>query len=119
MAGCAAAPPAAEAPFPADGSDWVLSSLRGAPGLRASLSFKGDRIAGAGPCNQFIGDLARPGGGLALGPIAATRRACPEMAEEESYFSALTDAARAVERDGALILADADGAELMRFKPGL
>ncbi len=41
------------------------------------------------------------------------------MAEEESYFSALTDAARAVERDGALILADADGAELMRFKPGL
>ncbi len=116
-AGCAVSAPPASAPL--DGSAWVLTELDGASAPRASLSFDGARASGVGPCNSFMGDVSRVGGGLAIGPVVATRRSCADEAREVRYFSALTDVARAEARGETLVLRDEAGVALMRFKRGL
>lgn len=121
LAGCAAEPPVAAAPTPAaaDGSSWVLKEFAGGPAPRASLTFEGVRVTGAGPCNGFFGDVVREGDRIAIGPIAATKRACPELEAESAFLGALTDAWRAAIVDGDLVLYGEDGKALMRFSEGL
>jgi putative lipoprotein len=56
---------------------------------------------------------------LTVGPIATTRMACaPEAMEaEDAFLAALGGAARLVVSEDALVLADEDGQELLRFAP--
>ncbi len=116
LAGCgASAPPPAQPPMLESGV-WMLSAL-GDDAVTApiSLTLKGERIEGVGPCNRYFGAFRRDGAALSIGPIAATRRACPELALEQRYFAALTDVAGAQIEGDQMALRDAEGAELMRL----
>lgn len=120
LAACAADPPA-PAPAPLAGSVWLLDSLRGAPVTTpVSLNFTDQRVEGVAPCNRYFGAYARAatGDGLSIGPVAATRRACPDLALEDAFLGALTDAAALRIAGATLILLDEDSNEIMRLSRG-
>lgn len=97
--------------------EWQVEDIGGGGIIDSShvtLDFsEAGRIAGSGGCNRYTAALAEDGGGLTIGPAAATRMACPEalMNQEQRFFDALSSVER-YERDGtgALLLFASDGA---------
>jgi heat shock protein HslJ len=88
---------------PLAGTSWRLIELNGervAPAgnpLTLQFAADGSRVSGYGGCNQFSGEYAQNGASLRLGPLAYTRRACPEPdlnAQETAYFQALESTTR-------------------------
>ncbi|TVQ56601.1 MAG: META domain-containing protein [Rhodobacteraceae bacterium] len=122
VAGCAVEPgaptAAPEAASSLDGTRWTLRSFGpSSEPLSAVLRIEGDRARGAGPCNTFRGGFEQTGEAVAIGPLLATRRACPELDAEERFFGALTDAARYALVEGRLTLIGEDWAVLAVFDP--
>jgi heat shock protein HslJ len=76
------------------------------------------RVSGNAGCNRFTGAYeAAEDGSIKIGPLAATRMACPEaeMATEAKFLADL-DAVRRFQRDGArLSLQGEDGTVLMEL----
>ncbi len=75
------------------------------------------RIEGHGGCNGFFGSYEVMGETLEIGPLGATRMACPEaiMDRELRFFEVLSRVHR-YRRDGAdLVLEDAAGTPVLRL----
>ena len=81
------------------GTSWRLEDLAGAGVLDrvpSTLEFGPDgQISGSGGCNRFSGSYQRHGDTLSLGPLAATRMACPEavMHQEMAFLAVLESVA--------------------------
>jgi putative lipoprotein len=77
------------------GVTWTLVSLGGQPlpqGTRPPTAiFDGARLAGFGGCNRYTGQVQDTGpGAITIGPVAATKMACPPPAMEvEGRFFAI------------------------------
>jgi len=117
----APAPPAPEVPadMAAVAGTWIAEEINGAPSGEKVVSWLklGDegRAQGQGGCNSYTGTYKLEDGVLTFGPLASTRRACPEpqMSQEERFFAAL-GAVKAVRiEDGKLVLADLQGHPLV------
>jgi len=100
---------------------WVAEAIGGraveAP-ARTTLEIGADgRAFGIGGCNRFSGPARVSGASIALGPMAATRMACPPplMDQEQAFFDALGAVARWRMADGRLLLLDRDGKEAVRL----
>ncbi|MGF1535543.1 MAG: META domain-containing protein [Elainellaceae cyanobacterium] len=67
------------------------------PAVDADITaeFSEDRVVGSGGCNNYTAQAAVEGETLTIGPVAATRRACPSPISDREfeYFTAL-DAAQ-------------------------
>lgn len=104
------------------GSEWRPLDLEGVPvpaDSRAFVRFEAEgRIAGDGGCNRFTGHYTVEGATLAIGPLAATRRACPPptMAFEDSFLTLLGRAAGFVRNRADLTLTDTAGLRLMALR---
>jgi heat shock protein HslJ len=89
------APPAPAAAFQLANSEWLLKDLGGSEVLdnvQATLAFQeGGKVSGNGSCNRFFGSAKINGNVIELGPLGATRMACPEavMNQEAKYMGAL------------------------------
>lgn len=61
-----------------------------------TAEFSGNRIAGSGGCNRFMGGYKIQDGQLSIGPLASTFMACepPVMNQELKYLAALQGAQR-------------------------
>ena len=94
--------------YGAAGHTWHLETLRGAPfTARATLTFpRRNVVEGEGPCNRFHATNTTPYPWIDLGPIAATRRACPELDAEAAFFSALEAATVVVIEGDTMTLSD-------------
>jgi len=85
----------------------------------------GRRVVGETGCNSFNGPYEVDGDGIAIGPLAVTRAACPDPARsamETSYLGALDRAEIYGIDEHVLVLSDAEGlalVELARFDPTL
>ena len=113
-AGCAAGDETLSA-YGAAGRVWVLERIGetpASPGITLDASVPG-RIAGQGPCNTYSAEQTAPYPWFSLGPIAATRRACPDMAAEAAFFDALRRATIAEVSGDLLILSNTDGLEMV------
>lgn len=102
----------------ADPTLWQLRALDGADyAATAILQLDPDgRLSGRAPCNSFGGMATIAGTGFRTGPIRATRMACPELREEQAFFSALADMT-AIQTDGeTLSLSNAAGRSMV-FTP--
>lgn len=95
---------------------WSVESLAGEPVLpetEVTLAFDAaDRLAGSAGCNRFTGSYAISGEGLSIGPVAATRMACPEpiMAQEMRLFELLEAVVSFdIGEDGSLSLVTREG----------
>ncbi|MCU0789558.1 MAG: META domain-containing protein [Nitratireductor sp.] len=76
------------------------------------------RVAGNSGCNRFTGAYeAAEDGSMQIGPLAATKMACPEpMMSVEAKFLSTLDEVRSFERDGTrLSLRGGDGEVLMEL----
>lgn len=94
---------------------WTLQSLDGAPfPARATLTFpEPGRLAGQAPCNSFSGPQAAPYPWFDTGPLVTTRRACPDLAQETAFLSALEAMTLAEVQGDVLILSTEEGRELV------
>ncbi|WP_313671382.1 META domain-containing protein [Sandarakinorhabdus sp.] len=106
--------------------EWQIEDLNGGgPVAQSRLMFDpGDqgtsRLSGTAGCNRFSGNWKQDGATLQLGPMAATRMACPPPAMEiEQRVLALLEAVISVTytADGAAILATPDGRKLTLTRP--
>ena len=102
---------------------WKLVELNGAAvkpgeGKELHMILRGeDRVGGYAGCNQFTGSVTVTGDGLSFGPIASTRRMCPDvMQQEDAFLQALENAHRFSISGEDLAVEDANGELTMRFK---
>ncbi|WP_420011847.1 META domain-containing protein [Tateyamaria sp.] len=104
----------------ADGAatSWQLIELSGtAFSASATLTIGEDgQITGRAPCNRYAARLLNGGTAFEVGPIMATKMACPDLVAETVFLDILTEVANSETRDGFLILHAATGAEMV-FKP--
>jgi len=104
------------------GSSWTLTAFGDGTAVAeqpSTLSFdaEGTRVGGKGGVNRYNGAVTISGQAISFGPAASTRMAGPPdlMAQEDTFFRALSDVA-AYQIDGdQLTLADADGNALLIF----
>lgn len=120
LVACAAVPPAAE-PARTVAGTWVIAQARAEPLLDrrlARLVFGPDgRVSGHTSCNTLTARYTLDGDRLAIGPVATTRRLCPELQreQEDRVLTALELAVSArVRPDGLLELRDAEGRGVLR-----
>lgn len=94
---------------------YALASIDNAPfTARATIAFaKEGAVNGTGPCNTFQATQSVPYPWFALGPIASTRRACPDLGQEAAYFEALADMRFAEVAGTVLILSNDTGHEMV------
>ncbi len=110
-------------PAPSIVGTWIAEEIAGAPAADKVVSWlsltDSGRAQGQGGCNSFSGTYTAEDGTLAFGPLAATRRACPEpaMTQEARFFAALAASKAARIEDGKLVLLDASGAPTARLQP--
>ena len=106
------------------GTNWAFTQIGGElldaqDRQRTQLQFdeKNGRMSATAGCNRMSGPYTQSGPAIAFGQIAMTRMACPPpLAKRESN---LVDALGGVRSwrivEGNLILADANGAALLRL----
>ena len=101
---------------------WKLTELNGGPvkpgeGRELHMILKAtDQVSGYAGCNQFTGSVTATDTTIALGPLAATRRMCESVMDQEMEFlQALENASRYVISGEDMTISDAHGALIMRF----
>ncbi|SNR34058.1 META domain-containing protein [Puniceibacterium sediminis] len=94
---------------------FVLTSLNGDPvGAVASIWFPHPwQIAGQGPCNTFSGAQTAPYPWFGLGPLAVTRRRCPQMEQEQAFLAALGRMSIAIVKEFDLTLSNDEGEKMV------
>jgi len=94
---------------------WVLSELDGTPfPQRATLTFPdAGTIAGKAPCNSYSGAMTVPYPWFEAKNLAVTRMACPDLAAETQFFSALSDMTLSEVAGDVLILSTDSGREMV------
>ncbi len=106
-----------------EGPEWRASIVAGAPlAPDVEVTFAvlpGGRVAGTSACNRYMGQMTLTGEGLAFGPLAGTKMACPGpmMAAERLWLDMLATVTRFdIAADGALVLyaGDTEAALLTR-----
>lgn len=114
----AAGPPGSPAQLPE--GRWHLVALvdRESTDYRSitiNLGVTGE-ISGSAPCNRYFGMSRQQGGALRFGVEGTTSRTCsaPVMALESEFLAGLREVA-GWHMDGALVLTDDHGRELLRF----
>jgi putative lipoprotein len=115
----------AAAEVPADmaavAGTWIASEINGAATDEKVVSWLklGDagRAQGQGGCNSYSGTYKLENGTLTFGPLASTRRACPEtqMSQEQRFFAALGAVKSARLDSGDLVLTDLAGEPLVQL----
>lgn len=97
--------------------EWHLVSLNGTKfDAAVTLNFPTrNQIAGQAPCNRYNSRNSAPYPWIKVGPIASTRRACPDLQAEQAYFKALQAVNVAVIEGNTLTLSDEED-RLLVFK---
>lgn len=96
------------------GSEW------GPEGENADdqfVAFKTDgEVIGHGGCNRFFGTYSQEGDALTFGPLASTKMACPNLAQEQAFLFALQSARHVEATHMRLILKGQDGLPVLTLR---
>ena len=102
-------------------TSWVLYQLNGNT-LKSekdvTINFSGsdNKVSGSAPCNNYSGTFNSSSGNITFGPLASTKRMCPEMESETVYLNALQNTSSYKISGSELNLFDSGGKLLMIFK---
>lgn len=102
-------------------TSWILYQLNGNT-LKSendvTLNFSGsdNKVSGSAPCNNYTGTFNSSSGNLTFGPLASTKRMCPEMESETVFLNALQNTSSFKISGSELNLFDSGGKLLMIFK---
>jgi heat shock protein HslJ len=93
---------------------WILSRIGDLPiTTRITIRFpEQGRVAGQAPCNSYSGSQTAPLPWISFGPMAVTRRACPNLELESRYFKALTNMAFVETLGDKMLMSAKDGTEM-------
>jgi heat shock protein HslJ len=96
---------------------YVLQELDAAAfTASASLQFPGrGQVTGKGPCNGFRATQTLPYPWIEIQDLVATKRACPDLTAEATYFAAL-QAMTLAEVLGPVLILSNDGGRKMVFR---
>jgi heat shock protein HslJ len=104
LSGCVATADSAVA------TGYRLVALDGQPfTAEATLAFADGAVAGQGPCNSWSARLLDGPPAFRIGPVIATERACPDLADEQDFFLALAIMQTAVAEGDTLTLTSPEG----------
>ena len=103
------------AAYGAADTDWRLIQIDGTPyQVRAVLRFApGGAVTGHAPCNRFNAVQTAPYPWFALENMAITRAACPDLAQEHAFVTALGEMTQAETAPGTLLLSNEAGREML------
>ena len=111
----------ASVPSSLSGTYWWVEDIDGQGVIDRSHTTIGfleeNRLAGDGACNRYTGAWQQNGNRLEFGPLASTRRACPEaiMGQDSRFHAAMARVvAFRVAATGLLYLLDDEGKPLIR-----
>jgi len=106
--------------YGAGGVTWTLVELDGAPfEARVTLDFaERGPISGQAPCNSFTTTNLVPYPWFEIGPIAATKRACPDLLAEALFFEAFSAMTQSEVQPYTLFLRNDAGQEMKFTTPG-
>lgn len=101
--------------YATDGAVYRLVELNGAPFEASATMTFGDNgaISGDAPCNGYSGRQSAPYPWFELGPLRATKRACPDLEAENTFFRTLSQMTQAEVSGPILILSGEDGDVMM------
>ncbi len=105
------------------GTSWLLVDLDGSvefdAAIAPTLSFaEDDTLSGFAGCNTYTGSFTVDGGSIDIGPLGATRMACPPPASDvEAVYLPALDAVGAweIRPGGNLVLT---GPQVLTYQPG-
>jgi heat shock protein HslJ len=104
--------------------DWLVQSIAGheaAEGVVSTVRLGSDgRVTGDAGCNRFGGSYTIEGERLEVGPLAATKRMCPDeiMTQEDRFLELLGTPLRfELTAEGFLVLYPDDEGEPTRLVP--
>lgn len=94
---------------------YRLTEIAGAAfDARATISFpERGGLRGDGPCNSYTAKQTVPYPWFRVEALAATRRACPDLAAETAFFEALTSMTLVEVAGDLLILTNDTGGEML------
>ena len=122
--------PAQQSDATLEGVEWQLEEFIGPDGglvevppeVLATATFADARVSGSTGCNRYSGSYAiTEDGALSISEVVSTKMAClPEAdAVERAMLAAFDRTVRAQLGVDRLSLIDADGGELLRFRPAV
>ncbi len=94
---------------------FVLQSINETPfPARATIAFPEEgQIVGDAPCNSYRATQNVPYPWFETGPIASTKRACPDLKAEREYLAALARMTLSEVSGKNLILSTSDGEKMI------
>ncbi|MBT8153387.1 META domain-containing protein [Epibacterium ulvae] len=103
------------AAYSAGQGTWVLAEVDGTdPGASLTLHFGEDgQVSGSAPCNRFSAQNTAPYPWFTLSPIAATKRACSELAQEQMFLTLLQAMTQSEISGNVMILRTGAGREML------
>jgi len=110
-----------------DATSWKLESYVDDTGTMVdilpdsvvSLDFQAEQVSGNASCNNYNGSYQTSGKEIKFGPLATTRKICPEtlgvMDQEYAYLAALDAAAEYNLKGNTLEMKDSQGDVILVF----
>lgn len=94
---------------------WHLQELDGVEfPAQASVQFpETGQVTGSGPCNRYSAIQTAPYPWISVEAVAATKRACPDLQQEQQFFEMLQSMSLAEVSGDALLLSDDTGRQML------
>jgi len=113
-------------PAALEGESWILTQMLTEGGqteivdVGVSAQFDATTISGNSGCNSYHASYEASGNEISFGPIAGTRKACPEPENStEARYLQLLDGIATFEVSGrSMTMNDQDGTPVLQFSQG-
>ncbi len=113
-------------PAALEGESWVLTEMLTAGGqtqildVGVNASFDGTTISGNAGCNSYHASYEADGSQISFGPIAATKKLCPEdeQSTEDRYLQLLAEIGSYEVSGRSMSMNDTDGTPVLQFMQG-
>ena len=113
-------------PAALEGESWILTQMLTAGGQTeivqtgVSAQFDGSTISGSAGCNSYHASYEATGSEISFGPIAATKKICPEdeQSTEDRYLQLLADVGSFEVSGRSMSMNDTDGTPVLQFMQG-
>jgi heat shock protein HslJ len=113
-------------PAALEGESWILTQMLTEGGqteivdVGVSAEFDGTTISGNSGCNSYHASYEATGGDISFGPIAGTKKICPEAerSTEDRYLQLLAGVATFDVSGRSMSMADGDGTPVLQFSQG-
>jgi heat shock protein HslJ len=113
-------------PAALEGESWILTQMLTEGGqtqivdVGVSAEFDGTTISGNSGCNSYHASYEATGSDISFGPIASTKKICPEneQSTEDRYLQLLAEIGSFEVSGRSMSMNDQDGTPVLQFMQG-